>query len=65
LDHGTQRALEELGLGVGAPRGRHGAVAPAHCGLKLFVFNLAGQEICKHDLHVFVNKVNVCEAELE
>lgn len=65
MDHSAQCALEELGLGVGAPRGRHRAVAPAHGGLKLFVFNFAGEEICEDDLHVFANKINVRKAELE
>jgi len=65
LDQLTQAALEELGLGVGAPRGRNWAVAPAHGSLKLLVSNFVGQEGCENDLHVFVNKVDLGEAELE
>jgi len=65
LDHSAQCALEELGLGVGAPRGRNWAVAPAHGSLKLLVFNFTGEVRCENDLHVFANKVDLCEAELE
>jgi len=65
LDHCTQCALEELGLGVCPPGGWNWAVASAHGGLKPLVFNFFGEERCENDLNAFVNKVDVREAELE
>jgi hypothetical protein len=64
-DHCAQGTLEELRLRVGSPGLGNGAVAAAHRGLELLVFNLSGQVRGKVSLHRFIYERNDAETELE
>jgi hypothetical protein len=64
LNHGSERAAEELLLGVSSPGLSNGAVGAAHSCFEVLVLHLMAEVGSKCAFHVFVNEGHVAESEL-